>query len=721
MRMTKMGLNALIKSTNADIRIYGENNIPDQPVLYVINHFTRMETFILPYYINKITGKDVLSLAFHDLFGGSFGKFLKELGAIPTNSPDRNKIMIEALLKGNMSCLIFPEGQMIKDKKLVEKGKYMIYNSGIRRPPHTGAAVIAMQAEFYREKLKYFYEIGFENGINEYKQFFDIESDDKLVEIINQQTYILPLNISYYPIRVRKNIVNKIASMFVDELPARIDEELEVEGTMIVDGVDIDINIGEPIPVNPFITEKRRSMKLIHNKSPYLFGDERKRNLSFRKEGIDLMYRYMNSIYQMTTVNYDHIFSYILTRYRKNRIKETNFKNRVYLATDMIKMMDLRSYHTTLKKNQDSLLFDNEHDLYVSFIEAAKAEGTISVEDGYITKERDRFSKVYEFHSIRKDNIVEVLKNEIEPIGDLTRSLNKLMRVPSFLIRKRIKDRFLEIDNTIFNDDYEEFQVDGESRPKEIGCPFLLKNFFQKKGVLLIHGYLAAPEEMRLFADYLNRNGYTTYGVRLRGHGTSPGDLSIRNWEEWNESVKRGYVVLKNSVRKVAIVGFSTGAGLALYNAIINKNAYCCVVSINAPLSLKNISSNLASVVILWNNLLEKMNIQSGRMEFVKNEPENPDINYFSNPISGVRELEKLMKVVDGGLGNLSIPSMVVQGSDDPVVNPESGLEIFKKIGTINKELCRVYSTRHGIIRGEGSEKVFRRIKCFLDENFIRK
>jgi hypothetical protein len=44
---------------------------------------------------------------------------------------------------------------MIKDKKVVDhNGEFQVYNDGKRRPPHTGAAVIALRAEFYRHKLE---------------------------------------------------------------------------------------------------------------------------------------------------------------------------------------------------------------------------------------------------------------------------------------------------------------------------------------------------------------------------------------------------------------------------------------------------------------------------------------------------------------------------------------------------------------------------------------
>ena len=714
-KLTSLALETLIKATKADIRIHGKENIPYQPVLYVINHFTRMETFFLPHVIYNITGKNVLSLAFHGFFGGAFGKYLTRIGAISTQAPDRDKIMISSLLKGDMPCLIFPEGQMIKDKKLIERGKYMIYNTCIRRPPHTGSAIIALRSQFYREKLRYFYENGLEKETEAYRKYFELKSEETTEKIINQETFIVPVNITYYPIRAKNNLINRIAERFVGDLPDSIDEELEVEGSMLVDGVDIDINFGEPIPTKDYLSHKPIHSK-IHSSRLFLEDDNLEKGVDFRKQGIDLMYCYMDSIYQMTTVNHDHIFSYLLTKCKKRVINETDFKNRAYLAIKRLNDISINSCHSTLRKRQGHLLTDDEHGRYNDVLEAAISDGLITVKDGCIIKNKERFSRPREFHAIRKDNIIEVLRNEIEPLEDVIKSLNRLMRKPDFLVRREIRNSFLNRDREIFENDYRRFYIEDETKPKNIGAPFFLKRFGSSKGVLLIHGYLAAPEEIRVLADYLYENGFTVYGVRLRGHGTTPEDLASRRWEEWYESVNRGYVILKNSVKHMAVAGFSTGGCLAILQAVNKGRRFKGVVSINAPLRLKNITSRLASAVVFWNTIMKKIRIKRGEMEFVTNSPENPHINYFRNPIYGVYQLEQLMNVVEERLKHLEIPALVIQGANDPIVDPSSGRDIIEKMESKDKELYEVPTERHGIVRGKESKEVFEKLGLFLNQ-----
>ncbi|HPD05983.1 MAG TPA: 1-acyl-sn-glycerol-3-phosphate acyltransferase, partial [Spirochaetota bacterium] len=126
MKLTGLAIDMLSKLSNATIRVHDAERIPKAPVVFVINHFTRMETFFLPNVIYKITGKYLYSLAHHSFFTGSFGKFMEKVGAVSTKDPLRDAKFIGALLRGDMDCIIFPEGQMIKDKRFIERGKYMV-------------------------------------------------------------------------------------------------------------------------------------------------------------------------------------------------------------------------------------------------------------------------------------------------------------------------------------------------------------------------------------------------------------------------------------------------------------------------------------------------------------------------------------------------------------------------------------------------------------------
>jgi 1-acyl-sn-glycerol-3-phosphate acyltransferase len=116
----KFAIDTLIKSAGIDMRLHGIENIPDQPVVYVINHFTRLETVLIPYVIKKNINKYPVSLAHHSFFNGSMREFMDNVGAVSTADPNRDKIFINALLTDSHPVVNFPEGQIINDKKIFE-------------------------------------------------------------------------------------------------------------------------------------------------------------------------------------------------------------------------------------------------------------------------------------------------------------------------------------------------------------------------------------------------------------------------------------------------------------------------------------------------------------------------------------------------------------------------------------------------------------------------
>jgi esterase/lipase/1-acyl-sn-glycerol-3-phosphate acyltransferase len=706
-------LDTLIKASGMDLRLHGLENVPDHPVLYVINHFTRIETILMPYIIKKNIKKYPVSLADKSFFSGRMGEFMDNVGAISTADPNRDKIFINALLTDSHPVIIFPEGQIIKDKKIIEKGKYIVYNSGIRRPPHSGAAQIALLTQFIRTKLRTFHLRGDNSSTARMAAHFGFDLTD-VENIINKETYIIPVNITYYPVRARENELSKLAARLINNMSPRFQEELEVEGNMILGKVDIDINFGKPIPVKNYITPNKALNKMLADDHPYLDNDNFKKFIPFRKICVNMMADYMNAIYGMTTVNHDHLFSYILTKYWKNCISEDNFKNRVFLAIEYLRGIGMSNCHTSLYKKQFYLLTDDYHEKYENFIKEAISGNLITLKDGIITKNRVRFSRKFDFHTIRRDNIIEVLKNEIEPLQGLTNTMDWLMFLPGFVIRWKIRNLFVKLDKVLFDKDYKQYYIENESKPKNIGEPFFLKHFFSRKGIILVHGYMAAPEEMRPLADYLYKNGYNVYGVRLQGHGTAPEDLAIQNWGKWYDSASRAYIIMKNSVKTFSIAGFSMGGGIALLQAANKPGRFAGVISINAPFKLMSVASRFAPVIVAWNKLLTKIKIDKWKMEFVENDPEYPQINYLRNPVSGGYELDKLMRFVENRLGKMTDPTLIIHASGDPVVDPVSGEEIFKKLGTKEKQLIRVYANHHGILRGKEADEVNAMVLTFL-------
>jgi len=217
-------------------------------------------------------------------------------------------------------------------------------------------------------------------------------------------------------------------------------------------------------------------------------------------------------------------------------------------------------------------------------------------------------------------------------------------------------------------------------------------------------------------ALYLGRMGLWVYAPRLKGHGTSPADLAIRTYKDWVASVDEGYAILRNLCKEIVVGGFSTGAGLALDLATrASDEDVKGVFAVSPPLRLQHLASKFVPAVDVWNRLMDKVHLEGAKMEFVENKPENPHINYLRNPVSGVREIERLMESLEPRLPGLKIPALVVQSQRDPIVDPRGSKRIYDLLGSQEKRYILFNFDRHGILLGEGSHKVHKAVGNFIE------
>ncbi len=710
-RTTGLAIKTISNLSKARIKIHDQENIPEGSIVFVINHFTRIETLFLPYYINQLINIPVWSLADYGLFKGGLAGFLDKVGAVSTKNPDRDLLIVKSLLTGEAAWIIFPEGRMVKSKKIYEKrrkkGRFVVASSEGSHRPHTGAATLALRTQFYRERIRMMRE----KSPEEAKRLMDLYQIESYDAISGKDTYVVPVNITYYPIRAKQNLLSTLAVKLLDDLSERTIEEIMTEGTMLLSGVDVDIRFGEPIKTSQYM-KSASITKDIATTAPINFDDPISSKRMMRMSSLNIMKRYMSSIYNMTTVNHDHLFASILKYIPLNKIGEQDFKRRIYYATALQLEKTAHYYHKNFNENQINLLTDDRYKRFENFISVAVEKEIVERKDDVLIKDAS-FSESPDFHRARIDNPIAVIANEVEPLTNLQDQLRRIAFHPALRIKYWITQFLLEKALFDFEKDYTNFYIEGESKEKDAGRPFLLKGKNKDTGIILIHGYMAAPLEVRELANYLWEMGYTVYAPRLKGHGTSPDDLETRSYMEWVESVEEGYILLKNMCRHVVAGGFSTGAGLALDLASRVKRMDG-VFAVSPPLKLQDFSTRFVPAVNLWNWLMGKVNFEAAKKEFVENEPENPHINYFRNPLSGVRELDRLMNSISPKLNSVTIPALVIQSYRDPVVNPNGSRKVFELLGTEKKEYLLLNMDRHGILLGDGSERVYKAISDFI-------
>jgi esterase/lipase len=433
-----------------------------------------------------------------------------------------------------------------------------------------------------------------------------------------------------------------------------------------------------------------------------------------RHKALKIMQRYMAAIYRMTTVNHDHLLASCLKKLPVRHIDTATLRRRVFLASQRDKATRGYFFHKTFDKDQVHLLTDDRYRHVSEFMDVAIEKGIVHRRGTGFEKDSARLAAMFDFHRSRIDNPIAVMANEVEPLTRLQRKIFRLNWMPEFWLRRQVARLLLRRSLDAFNRDYDAWADPKVSKPPEVGLPTLIRGDRRRIGVVLAHGYMAAPAEVRELARYLGKKGYWVYTPRLKGHGTAPEDLATCRFSDWIDDMDAGYAVISHCCRRVIAGGFSTGAGLAL-DLAQRLPEVAGVIAVSAPLRLQDVAARFVPAVDAWNRMMERFHMEEAKKTFVDNRPENPHINYLKNPISGVRELERLMASLEPRLPLITQPAIVIQSYEDPVVNPKGAEKIFKRLGSEDKQMVMVNFQRHGILLGEGAKRVYRTIGDFVD------
>lgn len=236
--------------------------------------------------------------------------------------------------------------------------------------------------------------------------------------------------------------------------------------------------------------------------------------------------------------------------------------------------------------------------------------------------------------------------------------------------------------------------------------PFFLPG--GRTGVLLIHGFTGLPAELLLMGEYLQAKGYTVLGIRLAGHGTTAEDMSHMTGEDWLDSVRDGYALLRGCCDRVAIGGHSMGGLLALLLAA--QQDIMGVISMSAPIY---IAEERGIAKLPPRRLCEGLFVPKARRR-LHDVPPAVNQTYRSMPLTGVHELLGLMERTKQALPSIRVPALILHSLNDRTADAESAIYIREHLGSEEKELVWLKTSGHLIPVGEERDRVFEASAAFL-------
>lgn len=262
-----------------------------------------------------------------------------------------------------------------------------------------------------------------------------------------------------------------------------------------------------------------------------------------------------------------------------------------------------------------------------------------------------------------------------------------------------------------------------------VAQPYFLKG--GSTGVLLIHGFMGLPNELRSLADGLAARNYTVAGPLLARHGQPPEAMAGVRWQAWYASVEGAYQQLSAECERVVALGYSLGGLLALHLAA--RKSVAGVVTLAGALQLAGgwplRALPLARYVMPWFYPLRFANFNEPqvRTSIIEkageiNWDDPATIAYLRTsvriPTGAIYEIARLGGLVRRALPAITVPALVLQGRRDQTVEPRSAELIMAGLGSRDKELRWFTHSDHMLPNGVEREAVQRTIDHWLAARF---
>lgn len=253
-----------------------------------------------------------------------------------------------------------------------------------------------------------------------------------------------------------------------------------------------------------------------------------------------------------------------------------------------------------------------------------------------------------------------------------------------------------------------------------------------RTGVLLIHGLTGTPNEMRVLARGLNRQGFTVYAVQLAGHCGAMDQLVATRWQSWLGSVCRGADLLARYVDRVVVGGLSMGAVLALGLAQLRPEQIAGVVALSPTFRYDGWSMPAYTKLSFILPVLRALGI-GRRSAFMEQPPygikdealrarivsqmhsgDSAAAGLPGNPWWAVIEMHALSARVRKNLDKVRAPCLVMHAQHDDIAAVGNAYEIVNGVRHAPVDLCLLQDSYHMITIDRERRQVIARVVDFV-------
>ena len=154
LRIVQWGFKVILKMTGVEVTVIGEENVPDEPVLFIGNHRSFFDILLTYSRCKNLTGYVAKKEMEKVPLLSTWMRFVYCLFLDRENPKEGLKTILQAIdyVKKGISICIFPEGTRGKTESELELGEF--HNGSFKMATKTGCPIIPLSISGSREILE---------------------------------------------------------------------------------------------------------------------------------------------------------------------------------------------------------------------------------------------------------------------------------------------------------------------------------------------------------------------------------------------------------------------------------------------------------------------------------------------------------------------------------------------------------------------------------------
>lgn len=231
-----------------------------------------------------------------------------------------------------------------------------------------------------------------------------------------------------------------------------------------------------------------------------------------------------------------------------------------------------------------------------------------------------------------------------------------------------------------------------------------------RKAVLIIHGFVGTTKDEEALFYYLNHHKkYDVYNFVLKGHDRITSNISYQDWID--DACSHLEKIINYGYKDIIVIGHSMGGVLASFLAKKYSKNVCKLVLLAPAFDyLAYGNGNLFENVKSGIKIIKDYSLAETIGRTLKTSPNM--LNQFMKLVSTYKDI----------LASVTVPLLLMHGTNDAIVPYKSSEEVFKISASKYKHFITLEDVDHDIFRSSKTDEIVLTIYKFIkNKNSIKK